>query len=94
LYGDVFSRSPAVYAADPCDRKFLEGYAEKVLEAMIEHDPGRLMPAKDVRYTENDVELILGDGLSFGLIGAFKEAPGTFNRHFLQGFVTMRCGWS
>ncbi|MEJ2111014.1 MAG: hypothetical protein P8Z37_14115 [Acidobacteriota bacterium] len=50
-------------AADPCDRKCLERHADKVLEAMIEHDPGRLMLAKDVVYTENGVELILGDGL-------------------------------
>ncbi len=51
------------HAADPCDRACLEGYIDKVLDAMIEHDPGRLRLAKDVRYTENGVELILGDGL-------------------------------
>ena len=50
-------------AADPCDRACLEGYIDKVLDAMIEHDPGRLMLAKDVRYTENGVALIPGDGL-------------------------------
>jgi hypothetical protein len=50
-------------AADPCDRKCLEGYIDKVLAAMIAHNPGQLMLAKDVRYTENGVELILGDGM-------------------------------
>lgn len=52
-----------VYAADPCDRKCLEGHVDAVLEAMIEHDPGQLRLAKGIRYTENGVELILGDGL-------------------------------
>lgn len=50
-------------AADPCDRKCLERHVDDVLKAMIEHDPGRLMLAKDVLYTENGVNLILGDGL-------------------------------
>ena len=50
-------------AADPCDRKCLEGYIDKVLAAMIAHNPGQLMFAKDVRYTENGVELIPGDGM-------------------------------
>jgi hypothetical protein len=50
-------------AADPCDRACLEGHIDKVLAAMIAHNPGQLMLAKDVRYTENGVELILGDGL-------------------------------
>jgi hypothetical protein len=56
-------RMPAARAADPCDRACLQRHVDKVLEAMIEHDPGRLMLAKGVRYTENGVELVLGDGL-------------------------------
>ncbi|MBN2319189.1 MAG: hypothetical protein JXR49_08925 [Acidobacteria bacterium] len=51
------------HAADPCDRACLEGYIDKVLDAMIERDPEQLMLAKDVRYTENGVALIPGDGL-------------------------------
>ena len=53
----------SAHAADPCDRACLEDYTDKVLDAMIAHDPGKLMLAKDVRYTENGVELIPGDGL-------------------------------
>ena len=53
----------SAYAADPCDRACLEGYIDIVLDAMTAHDPGQLMLAKGVRYTENGVELILGDGL-------------------------------
>ncbi len=51
------------YAADPCDRRCLERHVDAVLEAMTEHDPGRLRLARDIRYTENGVELTLGDGL-------------------------------
>jgi hypothetical protein len=36
------------HAADPCDRKCLEGYIDKVLAAMIAHNPGPLMLARDV----------------------------------------------
>jgi hypothetical protein len=53
----------SVSAADLCDRKCLEGYIDKVLAAMIAHNPGQLMLAKDVRYTENGVRLIPGDGM-------------------------------
>jgi hypothetical protein len=48
-------------AADPCDRACLEGHVDAVLAAMVAHDPGRLRLARDVRYTENGVELRLGD---------------------------------
>jgi hypothetical protein len=51
------------YAADPCDRACLENTIDQVLAAMMAHNPGQLMLAKDVRYTENGVELILGDGM-------------------------------
>jgi hypothetical protein len=50
-------------AADPCNRTCLEGYIDNVLAAMIAHNPGQLMLAKDIRYTENGVKLIPGDGL-------------------------------
>jgi hypothetical protein len=53
----------SAHAADPCDRKCLEGYIDKVLAAMIAHNPEQLMLAKDVQYTENGVKLRLGDGM-------------------------------
>ncbi|HPG40183.1 MAG TPA: hypothetical protein PLP19_14970 [bacterium] len=51
------------HAADPCDRACLEGTIDKVLAAMIAHDPNQLMLANGVQYTENGVELRLGDGI-------------------------------
>ncbi|MBN2011313.1 hypothetical protein JW960_18355 [candidate division KSB1 bacterium] len=49
--------------ADPCDRACLEKLIDDLLEAMIAHNPSQLMLARDVRYTENGVELRLGDGM-------------------------------
>jgi hypothetical protein len=53
----------AARAADPCDRACLEDRVDRALGAMIAHDPNQLMLARDVRYTENGVELRLGDGM-------------------------------
>lgn len=51
------------YSADPCDRACLEGHIDQVLDAMIAHNHRLLNLSKDIRYTENGIELILGDGL-------------------------------
>lgn len=62
----------SVFAADPCDRECLESYIDQVLDAMMAHNPNRLMLEKDVRYTENGVELRLGDGMWGTLSGRGK----------------------
>ena len=59
----ALSRAVSGHAADPCDRACLEGHVDKVLAAMVAHNPNQLMLARDVRYTENAVELRLGDGM-------------------------------
>jgi hypothetical protein len=50
-------------AADLCNRTCLEGHIDKVLAAMIAHNPGQLTLARTARYTENGVELRIGDGM-------------------------------
>jgi hypothetical protein len=52
-------------AAQPgeCDRACLNDTVENYLAAMLAHDPARVPIAKNVRYTENGVELPLPDGL-------------------------------
>ncbi len=50
-------------AADPCDRACLENHVDQVLAAMIAHNPSQLRLARTVRYTEDGVELRIGDGL-------------------------------
>lgn len=46
-----------------CDRKCLEGAVDQVLAALISHNPSRAPLAPNVKYTENDQVLAIGDGL-------------------------------
>ena len=55
--------STTLYAADPCNRACLEKHIDEVLAAMIARNPNQLMLARDAYYTENGVEMRLGDGL-------------------------------
>lgn len=59
-----FSR-PAI-AAGPiptdCDRACLEGLANQYLNALVAHDPKQLPLAQDVKYTEQDQVMDVGDG--------------------------------
>ena len=46
-----------------CDRACLNGFVDQYMAAVTAHDPSKLPTASNVRYTENNVELKLGDGL-------------------------------
>jgi hypothetical protein len=61
---------PAAAADDPnrfvkpaCDRACLEGFANRYMAALAAHNPTGLPLADDVRFTENNVELPIGEGL-------------------------------
>lgn len=60
--------------AAPCDRACLEGLAGQYLAAMLAHDPSKAPFAKGARYTENNVELPLPDGLwrTTSALGAYR----------------------
>ncbi|HET8698796.1 MAG TPA: hypothetical protein VFO94_15010, partial [Gammaproteobacteria bacterium] len=45
-----------------CDRACLEGLVDRYLEAVVAHDPKRLPLSADVKYTENEQLLAVGDG--------------------------------
>jgi len=45
-----------------CDRACLEKVVDQYLTALVAHDPKQLPLSKDVRYTENDQVIQLGDG--------------------------------
>src|SRR5262245_22741100 len=45
-----------------CDRACLEGLVDRYLDAVIAHDPARLPLSADVKYTENEQLLPVGDG--------------------------------
>ena len=48
--------------ATDCDRACLEGLATQYLAALVAHSPKGLPLAADVRYTENDQVMDVGDG--------------------------------
>jgi hypothetical protein len=62
------------HSQQACDRACLESFVDGYLEALVHRDPSRLTVARDVRFTENTVQLNIGDGLWLGAdgIGKFK----------------------
>ncbi|MGA3293256.1 MAG: hypothetical protein ABSE45_04635 [Candidatus Acidiferrales bacterium] len=58
--------SPAVSATGPipidCNHACLEGLVDQYLAALVAHDPKRLPLAADVKYTEQDQVMDVGDG--------------------------------
>lgn len=45
-----------------CNRTCLENLVDQYLHALVAHDPSRLPLSKDVRYTENNQVMKIGDG--------------------------------
>lgn len=62
-------------AAQSCDRDCLSGMLTSYLEAMLRHDPARLPVAAGLRFTEDHVDLPLGEGLwrTIGELGSFRQ---------------------
>jgi hypothetical protein len=62
---------PSAFAKKPaCDRACLEGYMDKYLDAMLAHDPSPALFAKNVRFTENGIQLPFGnEGLWYDMAG-------------------------
>ena len=58
----VFSTTPAP-AAENCDRECLRGFITQYLDALVTHDPHALTVSDKVRFTEDTVEMRLGEGL-------------------------------
>src|SRR6187431_137352 len=46
-----------------CDRECLRGFITQYLDAMIAHDPKKLVTAPNVRFTEDTKTIPLGEGL-------------------------------
>jgi hypothetical protein len=60
----TLTHAPARAAAvDQCDRACLDSIVEKYVAALASHDPKKAPLAPGARYTENNVELPLPDGL-------------------------------
>ena len=50
-------------ATGKADRAYLEGLVESYIRAMVERDPGIAPLSDKVKYTENTIQLEIGDGL-------------------------------
>lgn len=56
-----------------CDRACLEGYVDRYLDAMLANEVSPKLFARDVKFTENGIQLPLGnEGLWFGMSGKGK----------------------
>jgi hypothetical protein len=56
--------APSSYAAAAdCNRECLRGFITQYLDALVAHNPSALSLADKVRFTEDSVEMHLGDGL-------------------------------
>jgi hypothetical protein len=59
----VANVSSARVAAAKCERDCLIKFADQYMDALVKRDPSGLPWAKEVRFTENSVPLMIGDGL-------------------------------
>ena len=55
--------SSARVASEKCDRACLVKLADQYMDALVKRDPTGVPWAKEVRFTENSVPLMIGDGL-------------------------------
>jgi hypothetical protein len=59
----AFVAAGATAQAPACDRRCLEGWIDRYLDALARHDPAAVPFTPGVRYTENGQRLDVGDGL-------------------------------
>jgi hypothetical protein len=88
----VFVPAVAQAQAGRCDRACLTGIADQYLQALVAKDPKKAPLASNMRYTENGVRLLPGEGLWLTV-----SAEGTYKLHVADQtagqvvtFVTMR----
>src|SRR4029434_10593497 len=74
---------PSTSDAQRCDRQCLAGFITEYLDAMAAHDPERLHVSSRLRFTEDTVEMKLGEGLWKTL---------TALRPYRQDFIDVREG--
>ena len=71
-----------------CDRACLNGFVGEYMAAVAAHDPSKLPHAANARYTENNVEMKLGEGLwqtsdGWGSYKVYVDDPQTGQVGFL-----------
>ncbi len=102
LPGLAQARRPA-RPAPACDRACLDGFADRYLDAMVARAPAGLPWAAGVRYSENSVPMMIGDG-AWATLTAHTNAPlraadpstgqvvwmGEIEDHGQPGFLALR----
>ena len=79
--------APAGRVPVNCNRSCLEGLVDRYLAAVIAHDPKQLPLSADVKYTENDQVLDVGDGF-------WNTATGRGNySHYFADPATNQVAW-
>jgi hypothetical protein len=87
--GGSMNRAVAAPAkSGDCDRTCLNGFVDQYMAAVAAHDPSKLPTAARVRYTENNVEMKLGEGLwqtsdGWGSYKVYTDDPETGQVGFL-----------
>ena len=70
-----------------CNRACLEALVNQYLDAVVAHDPKRLPLSADVKYTENEQVMDVGDGF-------WKTVTGRGNyNHYFADPVTGQAAW-
>jgi hypothetical protein len=71
----LIGASSGYAAAADCDRECLRGFITQYLDALVAHNPGTLPLADKVRFTEDSVEMHLGEGLwkSASRVRAYRQ---------------------
>jgi hypothetical protein len=80
------AQPPSPIVAD-CDRSCLEAVIGRYLAAVVAHDPTRLPLSAEVKYTENEQLLDVGDGY-------WQTATGMGNyQHYFADPTTSQAAW-
>lgn len=74
--GTAVLAGPSHAQAPDCDRNCLVGFANRYMAALVAHNPDSLPWAERVRFTENEVPLMIGDG-AWGTVTKISDAPFT-----------------
>jgi hypothetical protein len=86
--GSLNQTNAAPAKASDCDRTCLNGFVDQYMAAVAAHDPSKLPHAASARYTENNVEMKLGEGLwqtsdGWGSYKVYVDDPQTGQVGFL-----------
>jgi hypothetical protein len=68
------ARTASVSKPDSCGRDCLIGFADRYMDALVAQEPSRVQWAPRVRYTENSVSMMIGDGI-WGAISSRSPTP-------------------